>query len=394
MPGALDGVRVLDLTHVLNGPFCTVQLAHMGAEVIKVEYGAGDRFRHAWMPVDVQRDGYEFIAVNANKKGLTLDLKQAEGKRIFIELMKKSDVVVENFTAGAMERLGLGYEALHAINPRLIYACSRGFGESGPYRDIRANAATISAISGFAHESMRLAGKPGARSIPMGDETAGMSMCVGILGALYHRERTGAGQKVEVSMQEAMLAFMVSQLHTLFEGVEVGPKPKPCKDGYYAFHVRDITDDLWGRLVKALGQPELATDPRFDTPSVRRRNYPLVEATLTELVADWTRAELWEMMGALGLSSAPLLSVAESVDDVHLKARGAFVTIEHPKAGPVRLLAPWVRFSESPSAITAVSPLMGQHTREILRDVLGLDEQQICALERDHVVASADPRDA
>jgi crotonobetainyl-CoA:carnitine CoA-transferase CaiB-like acyl-CoA transferase len=146
--------------------------------------------------------------------------------------------------------------------------------------------------------------------------------------------------------------------------------------------------------VKALGQPELATDPRFDTSSVRRRNYPLVEATLTELVADWTRAELWEMMGALGLSSAPLLSVAESVDDVHLKARGAFVTIEHPKAGPVRLLAPWVRFSESPSAITAASPLMGQHTREILRDVLGLDEQQICALERDHVVASADPRDA
>ena len=146
MAGALDGVRVLDLTHVLNGPFCTVQLAHMGAEVIKVEYGAGDRFRHAWMPVDVKRDGYEFIAVNANKKGIVVDLKQAEGKQVFVELVKRSDIVVENFTTGTMDRLGLGYEALREINPRLIYACSRGYGESGPYRHVRANAATISAI--------------------------------------------------------------------------------------------------------------------------------------------------------------------------------------------------------------------------------------------------------
>ena len=393
MPGALDGVRVLDLTHVLNGPFCTVQLAHMGAEVIKVEYGAGDRFRHAWLPVDVTRDGYEFIAVNANKKGMVLDLKQAEGKRIFIELMKKSDVVVENFTTGAMERLGLGYESLRAINPRIIYACSRGFGESGPYRDVRANAATISAISGFSHESMRLAGAFGARCIPMGDETAGVSMCVGILAALYRRERTGEGQKIEVSMQEAMLAFMVSQLHTVFEGVEVGATPKACKDGYYAFHVRDITNELWQKLVAALDHPELGSDPRFNTPLERWRNYQQVEVVLAELVSHKTRAQLWELMGALGMSSAPVLSVAESVEDPHLKARDAFVTVDHPTAGPVKLLAPWVRFSESPSAITSPSPLMGQHTSEVLRDVLGLNDLEIGALERAGVVSSIDQRE-
>lgn len=393
MPGALDGVRVLDLTHVLNGPFCTVQLAHMGAEVIKVEYGAGDRFRHAWLPVDVKRDGYEFIAMNSNKKGLVLDLKKDEGKRIFIELMKKSDVVVENFTSGTMERLGLGYEALREINPRIIYACSRGFGESGPYRDVRANAATISAISGFSHESMRLAGVPGARSIPMGDETAGVSMCVGILAALYRRERTGAGQKIEVSMQEALLAFMVSQLHTVFEGVEVGSTPKACKDGYYSFHVRDITNDLWRKLVTALGRPELATDPDYNTPLERWRNYEKVELLLEELVSNKTRAELWDLMGSLGMSSAPVLSVAESVEDRHLKERDAFVTVDHPKAGPVKLLAPWVRFSESPSAIISPAPLMGEHTREVLHDVIGLSAPEIDALEQAGVVSSVDQRD-
>lgn len=388
MPGALDGVRVLDLTHVLNGPFCTVLLAHMGAEVLKIEYGEGDRFRHAWMPMDVARDGYEFIAVNANKKGLVLNLKKPEGVALFIELMKRSDVVVENFTSGTMERLGLGYETLREINPRLIYACSRGFGETGPYKDVRANAATISGISGWSHESMRLADRPGARSILMGDETAGVSMCTGILAALYRREKTGRGQKIEVSMQEAILGFMVGLLHTHFEGVEVGPAPKKCADGYYAFHVRDITDRLWRELVTSLGRPALASDERFLTPADRRRNYPLVEATLTELVADRTRAELWDIMCALGMSSAPVLSVEESVGDPHLNERDAFVEVEHPAAGKVRLLAPWVRFSETPSAITAPSPLMGQHTREILADVLGLSDLEINALERSEVVTS------
>ncbi len=161
MAGPLTGIRVLDLTHVLNGPFCTLVLGHMGAEVLKLEYGEGDRFRHIWMPPDVKRDGYEFIAMNSNKKGIVLDMKTPEGKKLFLDLMKKSDVVVENFSAGAMERLGLGYETLREINPRIIYACSRGFGESGPYKHVRANAATISAIAGWAHEGMRLSKTPG-----------------------------------------------------------------------------------------------------------------------------------------------------------------------------------------------------------------------------------------
>ena len=389
MPGPLTGVRVLDLTHVLNGPFCTLLLAHMGAEVLKVEYGEGDRFRHIWMPADVERDGYEFIAMNSNKKGIVLDMKKAEGKQLFLELVKKSDVVVENFSAGAMERLGLGYEALRELNPRIIYACSRGFGESGPYKHVRANAATISAIAGWAHEGMRLSKTPGAKTPSLGDETAGVSMCVGILGALYNREKTGKGQKIEVSMHEAILGFMVSSLHMHFENQEVGPAPKPCNDGYYYFHVPDMNDEAWAKLTSALGDASLAKDPRFLSVRDRQRNYAAVESAISNLVSHKSRQEVWQVMSSLGLASAPVLTVGESVEDKHLAARGAFVEVEHPEAGKVKVLAPWVRFSDTPGAITSPAPLMGQHSREVLGRILGLRAEDMDALEKKEVIGSA-----
>src|SRR5262249_44360493 len=154
-------------------PFCTVLLAHMGAEVIKIEHGRGDRFRHAWMPYDAKKDGWEFMAVNNNKKGILLDLKKEKGKLLFRRLVEKSDVVVENFTVGVMDRLGLGYEDLRKINPRIIYACSRGYGETGPYANVRANAGSIQAITGWMDTTARLVGKPGAKGPGIGDEAAG-----------------------------------------------------------------------------------------------------------------------------------------------------------------------------------------------------------------------------
>ena len=388
MPGPLTGVRVLDLTHVLNGPFCTLVLAHMGAEVLKVEYGEGDRFRHIWMPRDVKRDGYEFIAMNSNKKGIMLDMKKPEGKQLFLDLMKKSDVVVENFSAGAMERLGLGYEALSEINPRIIYACSRGFGESGPYKHVRANAATISAIAGWAHEGMRLSKTPGAKTPSLGDETAGASMCMGILAALYNREKTGKGQKIEVSMHEAILGFMVSSLHMHFEKQEVGPAPKPCNDGYYYFHVPDLSDQAWAKLTAALGDASLARDPRFLTVGDRQRNYAAVEEAIANLVRRKSRREVWEAMSSLGLASGPVLTVGESIEDQHLKARNAFVEVEHPEAGKVKVLAPWVRFSDTPGAITSPAPLMGQHSREVFGALLGLSNNEIDTLEQKKIIST------
>ena len=235
MPGALAGIRIVDLTHVLNGPFCTLLLGHMGAEVIKIENGPGDRYRRSWLPKNVKRDSYNFIAMNSNKKGVNINLKAQEGKVLFRRLIEKSDILVENFGSEVMERLGLGYDDLSKINPRLIYACSRGYGETGPYKHVRANAGTIQAITGWTDEQMRLAGKPGILGPGNGDEIAGVSMCVGILAALYERERSGKGQKIEVSMQEALLGFMAPILHTHFEGRQVSCPPKACADGYFFF---------------------------------------------------------------------------------------------------------------------------------------------------------------
>src|SRR6516164_2191518 len=169
MPGALDGVRVVDLTHVLNGPFATMLLAHMGAEVLKIEYGEGDRFRHAWMPLDAGHDGYEFLVVNTNKKGITLNLKHERGREIFLDLVRRSDVVVENFSVGVMDRLGLGYPVLREVNPGIVYASSKGYGEDGPNAQLRANAQTIMGATGWTDVSWSFSGRKG--TIPQGIET-------------------------------------------------------------------------------------------------------------------------------------------------------------------------------------------------------------------------------
>jgi crotonobetainyl-CoA:carnitine CoA-transferase CaiB-like acyl-CoA transferase len=211
-------------------------------------------------------------------------------------------------------------------------------------------------------------------------------LCVGILTALYHRERSGQGQKIEVSMQEANLGFMVAILHTHFEGRQVSCPPKICADGYFFFHVPDMTDELWQSLTAGLGRPDLAKDPRFVTERDRRRNYKLVEDAVADMVRDKTRSELWDILSSRGLSSAPVLSIAECLDDPHLKERNAFVKLEHPKAGPVKVLAPWIRFSETPGAVTHPAPLRGQHNNEIFQEFLGLDDNEIRTLQHEGVI--------
>ena len=384
--GPLHGVRVLDLTHVLNGPFCTMLLAHMGAEVLKLEYGGGDRFRHAWMPLDADHDGYEFLVVNANKRGFTLNLKAERGKELFLELVKRSDVVVENFSVGVMDRLGLSYEALRAVNPRIVYASSRGFGEFGPAASKRANAQTIMASTGWTNATWEFSGSPGTVPQGIGDEAAGVSMALGIVAALLSREQTGRGQRVDVAMQEAMLGFMVSNFHTLFEGQGVGAASKPCLDGYVAFHLPDMSDELWASLATALGHPEALADAAFSSVSSRREHYVQWEELVTSWVASKTRSELDEAFTATGISAASVRTLAEVVDDEHLHARAAFVQVEDPRAGVVKMLAPWIRFSETPAAITGSAPAVGEHNRSVFGDLLGLSDAEIDALRDDGVI--------
>ncbi len=386
MTGPLAGVRVLDLTHVLNGPFCTVVLAHLGAEVLKVEYGPGDRFRHSWMAPDAKRDGYEFLMVNSNKKGITLNLKHKKGRELFRQLVEKSDVLVENFTVGVMDRLGFGYETLKNINPRIIYACSRGYGEDGPYANVRANAGTIMAMAGWQYAAQELARKPGVKAMGIGDEAAGISLALAICAALYSREQTGRGQKVEVAMQEALMGFMASSFHTHFERRGVGAAPKEAADGHYSFHLPDVTDDLWANLSAAMGKPELAEDPRYATAKARRQHYEELEELTSEWVRGKTRRELWEVLSSFGLSSGMVLSLGEAIEDPHIKARGAFVDVEHPQAGTLKLLAPWMRFSDTPAKITRAAPLIGQDNNEVYGELLGLSESEVRELAEEGAI--------
>ena len=386
MPGALDDIRVIDFTHALNGPFCTMLLGHMGAEIIKIEPPSGDGFRRSWMPPDAKVDGYEFLWINVNKKSVVLNLKTERGTELARQLIARADVVVENYHAGQMEKFGLGYEDLRKINPRLIYSCSRGFGESGPYKDYGSTAHTNNSMTGWTHTGWKYSGAPGTKAIGIGDEAAGVSMVCGILAALHARERTGEGQRIVVSMQEALLGFMISEFHEHFIGIEVGNYPVPVADGYFTLRIPDISDNGWAKLAKFMDRGDLLADERFATAAARKQHRP----QLHELIKDWarnkTRQELWDGLRNIDYFGAPVLSMGEVIEDPHIKERNAFIDRNHPTAGPTKLLAPWIHMSKTPASIRSDSPGLGQHTDEVLGGVLGLSPNDLSDLRAQGIV--------
>jgi crotonobetainyl-CoA:carnitine CoA-transferase CaiB-like acyl-CoA transferase len=386
MPGALQDLRVIDFTHALNGPFCTMLLGHLGAEIIKIEPPAGDGFRRSWMPPAAKVDGYEFLWINVNKKSVVLNLKTARGVELARQLIAKADVVVENYHAGQMEKFGLGYEDLKKINPRLIYSCSRGFGESGPYKDYGSTAHTNNSMTGWTHTGWGYSGAPGTKAIGIGDEAAGVSMVCGILAALHARERTGEGQRIVVSMQEALLGFMISEFHEHFIGIEIGNKPVPAADGFFTLRIPDMSDSGWAKLVKLMDRADLFEDARFSSAQARKQH----RNELQELIKSWargkTRQELWDGLRPIDYFGAPVLSMGEVIDDPHIKERNAFIERNHPTAGPVKLLAPWIHMSKTPATIRADSPALGQHTDEVLGKVVGLSPGELRELHEQGVV--------
>lgn len=386
MPGALEDIRVIDFTHALNGPFCTMLLGHMGAEIIKIEPPSGDGFRRSWMPPNAKVDGYEFLWINVNKKSVVLNLKTERGVELARQLIARADVVVENYHAGQMEKFGLGYEDLKKINPRLIYSCSRGFGESGPYKDYGSTAHTNNSMTGWTHTGWKYSGAPGTKAIGIGDEAAGVSMVCGILAALHSRERTGEGQRIVVSMQEALLGFMISEFHEHFIGIEVGNYPVPVADGYFTLRIPDISDNRWAKLAKFMDREDLLEDARFASAPARKQH----RAELHELIKTWarnkTRQELWDGLRNIDYFGAPVLSMGEVIDDPHIKERQAFIERNHPTAGPTKLLAPWIHMSKTPASIRSDSPALGQHTDEILRGVLGLSVTDLSDLRSQGIV--------
>ncbi|HEY8694124.1 MAG TPA: CoA transferase [Chloroflexota bacterium] len=384
MPGALEDVRVLDFTHALNGPFCTMLLGHLGAEIIKIEPPQGDNFRRIWMPPNSPVDAWEFMNVNTNKKSVAIDLKNSRGQELARRLIALSDVLVENYHTGALDRFGLGYEAIRELNPRLIYACTRGYGEDGPYASYGSTAGTNNGMTGWTHTAWLYGNNEGTRAHGIGDEGAGVSMALGILAALHARDRTGQGQKIEVSMQEAVLGFMTTRFHEHYTGNKVGFDPVKVGDGWFTLRVPEMSDQKWRELAAILGVG--ADDPRFASDDLRRKNGKELHALLLDWTRDRTRQEIWDKLQGIGYVGAPVLAVEEVMQDQHVKARKAFSHYEHPVAGPLTLLNPWIRMSETPSSIRAMAPRLGEHTDSVLTDVLGLATGEVEDLRASSVV--------
>ena len=386
MPGALQDVRVIDFTHALAGPFCVMLLGHLGADIIKVEPPNGDDFRRMWMPSGATRDAYESLWINVNKKSVVLNLKNSKGVDLARRLIVRADVLVENYQKGVMERFGLDYDSVKTLNPRLIYACSRGYGEWGPYANYGNTAASNNSIAGWLDNAWKNNGAPGTKTLGVGDEAAGVSIAVGILAALHARERTGEGQKVAVSMHEAVLGFMTSSMHEHFTGVRVGNSPMKVADGYFTLRVPDMSDSIWTEVAPLMGRNDLLQDPRFTTVAGRRQH----RAELEEIVRTWasgkSRQEIWDGLRDLDYFGAPVLSIGEVMEDQHIKERRAFIEREHPTAGPTTLLAPWIHLNKTPTSIHDDAPAVGQHTDEVLTGILGLTKAEIGNLRAEGVV--------
>lgn len=391
----LHGVRVIDMTRVLAGPFCTMSLGDMGAEVIKVEEpGKGDDTR-GWPPF-VHGEATYFLSVNRNKKSLTLDLKAPDGQEILRRLLASADVVVENFRPGTMERLGFGYETLERANPRLIYCSISGFGESGPeahrpgYDLIVQGESGVMDITGFP------AGPPVKVGNSIGDLVAGMAAAQGITLALLSRSQTGKGQKVEIGMLDVMASLLTYQA-----GLYWNAGGRPARRGnehpsivpYEVFKAQDVyitlgvaNNSLWDRTCKALDRPDLIKDPRFDTEANRVTNRKVLVPLLNEILGARPADEWLARLDKAGVPAGRIKSVAEVCESAHLRARGMMVSLAHPKAGSIRVMGVPVRLHDTPGGAQAAPPLLGQHTDEVLTKLLRMPRARVEKLRAAGVV--------
>jgi formyl-CoA transferase/CoA:oxalate CoA-transferase len=391
----LDGIRVVDLSRVLAGPYCTLLLADMGAEVVKVEEpGKGDDTR-AWPPFAGGESTY-FMSVNRGKKSLTLNLKAAGGQAVLRRLCESADVLLENFRPGTLERLGFGYEAVRAWNPRLVYCSISGFGESGPEAGRPGYDLIVQGESGI----MDLTGFPDGPPVKVGNSIAdlasGAMAAHGITLALFARERTGQGQKVEIAMLEVMAALLTYQGQGY---LATGKSPRrrgnqhPSIVPYEVFEAADgyltvgvANNSLWTRFCQALGRPDLAADPRFDTEARRVEHRDTLVPLLAGVFAGATVATWLERLGRAGVPAGKIKAVGEVLESPHLRARGALVSITHPTAGVMRMVGPPIRLHGTPGEATAPAPLLGEHTEEVLGKVLGYSAEAIAGLRAEGAI--------
>jgi len=396
--GPLNGMKVLDLTHVMAGPTCTLMLADMGADVIKVEKRPDGDDTRRMIPPNIGDQAASFLMMNRNKRGLALDLKTSGGAEILRRLALKADVLVENFGPGVMERLGFGYEDLRNANRSLIYCSLSGFGRTGPYRHRRGFDLVAQAMSGIMSFTGEAGGAPAKCGPPLSDITAGIIAAMGILAAYSHRLKTGEGQFVDTSLFEAALVQTYWQSAI---ALATGDAPQamgsahPLNAPYQSFEAQDgwiviggANQRNWLRTLEAIGAPELADDPRFRDNAGRMAHLKELEEEFAKRLRTMPSEHWLNLLEEKGVPCGPVNNMLQALSDPQTLAREMVVEVEHATLGPVKTLGLPVKFSQTPGKVRTGAPLYGEHTREILAEY-GFSSDEIDAFAREGVVTAA-----
>ena len=383
LPDALHQIRVLDFSHALAGPYCTLLLADFGASVYKLESPAGGDMGRGWGPPFAGRQSSYFLGLNRGKHGISIDLKRPEGIDLCLRLIDRMDVLVENFRPGTMDRLGLGFEVVSRRNPRLVYCSISGYGQAGPSRDEAAMDLIVECSSGFMSITGTEAGEQVRSGYAVADINAGLFSVIGILLALRARESSGKGQYVDVSMLDGMISAMSSNYMSFLGS---GKTPRPMGSGfptvvpYRVFEARDRcfsiavgSEKLWSAFCRAIGRSDLETHADYATNARRVENRHALEATLSAVFRERDMQEWIDRLSAVGIPCSPVLTFPEVVEHPQTALREMFPSIDCPVAGPHRVTGTPIKLSATPGRIGAPAPELGEHTSAVLSELLGLD---------------------
>jgi formyl-CoA transferase len=405
---ALKGVRILDMTHVQAGPTCSQLLAWMGADVIKFENPQGDATRGQLRDVP-NADSLYFTMLNCNKRSITVNMKTAEGKAVFVDLLKKCDIIMENFGPGVLDRFGFSWEKIHELNPRIVMGSIKGFGSTGPYAEFKAYENVAQAMGGAMSTTGVPDGPPFVTGAQIGDSGTGLHLAIGLLAALRQAERTGQGQYVEVAMMDGVMnlcrvKFRDHQRLTrgglseysvaTHQGMGAVPragndsgggqlgnaihcKPHGPNDWIYVV----VQEAVWAPLAERIGGEKLKSDPRFAKIADRRKNQAEMWRLITEFARDYTKREFMAILNPLDVPCGPIMSTEDLADDEHVRGRNMWVELDHPQRGKWFNVGMPIKLSASPAVIRR-SPTLGEHTDEVLKEVLGYDESRISTLRQ------------
>jgi formyl-CoA transferase len=408
---ALKGVRILDMSHVQAGPTCSQLLAWMGADVIKFENPAGDATRGQLRDVP-NADSLYFTMLNCNKRSITVNMKSAEGKQVFVDLLQKCDIIMENFGPGVLDRFGFTWEKIHELNPKIVMGSIKGFGSSGPYSDFKAYENVAQAMGGAMSTTGVPEGPPFVTGAQIGDSGTGLHLAIGLLAALRQRDRTGKGQYVEVAMMDGIMnlcrvkfrdhqrlthgglsEFSVPTHQGMGDvprggndsgggqlGNAVRCKPGGPNDFLYLVVQEAVWEALAKRIGPDVGMPDLVTDPKFAKIAERRKNQAEMWELIGEFALQYTKRELMAILNPLEVPCGPVMGTEDLTHDEHVRGRDMWVELDHPQRGKWWNVGMPIKLSDSPARIER-SPLLGEHTDEVLKEVLGYDDARIAALK-------------